>query len=61
MQVLVTADDFYELAFTYLTKAHSQGVRHVEMFFDPQAHTGRGVPFDTVITRLPPGDRQRTA
>lgn len=50
MNVLVTADDFYELAFTYLTKAHSQGVRHVEMFFDPQAHTGRGVPFDTVIS-----------
>jgi adenosine deaminase len=37
------------LAFTYLSKAASQGVRHVEMFFDPQAHTGRGVPFDTVI------------
>jgi adenine deaminase len=50
MRVLVTADDFFDLAFTYLTKAHSQGVRHVEMFFDPQAHTGRGVPFDTVIS-----------
>lgn len=50
MHVLVTADDFFDLAFTYLTKAHSQGVRHVEMFFDPQAHTGRGVPFDTVIS-----------
>src|SRR3954468_10588822 len=49
MQVLVTEADFRDLAFAYLTKAHSQGVRHVEMFFDPQAHTGRGVPFDTVI------------
>lgn len=50
MNVLVTADDFRDLAFAYLTKASSQGVRHVEMFFDPQAHTDRGVAFDTVIT-----------
>jgi len=49
MQVLLTEEDFRDLAFAYLTKAHSQGVRHVEMFFDPQAHTGRGVPFDTII------------
>ena len=49
MQVLVTADDFRDLAYAYLKKAASQGVRHVEMFFDPQAHTGRGVPFATVI------------
>jgi len=49
MQVLVREEDFRDLAFAYLTKAHRQGVRHVEMFFDPQAHTGRGVPFDTVI------------
>lgn len=49
MNVLVTEEDFYDLAFSYLTKASSQGVRHAEMFFDPQAHTGRGVPFSTVI------------
>jgi adenosine deaminase len=49
MQVLLTEEDFRDLALAYLTKAHSQGVRHVEMFFDPQAHTGRGVPFDTII------------
>ncbi|MCU1454996.1 MAG: add [Acidimicrobiales bacterium] len=49
MNVLVTADDFRDLAYAYLTKAASQGVRYVEMFFDPQAHTGRGVPFSTVI------------
>jgi adenosine deaminase len=49
MEVLVTADDFRDLALAYLTKAASQGVRHVEMFFDPQAHTGRGVPFSAVI------------
>ncbi|MEY2468191.1 MAG: adenine deaminase [Actinomycetota bacterium] len=50
MQVLVTAEDFRDLAYAYLKKASSQGVRHVEMFFDPQAHTGRGVPFATVIS-----------
>ena len=49
MTVLVTEQDFFDLAFAYLTKASSQGVRHVEMFFDPQAHTGRGIPFPTVI------------
>jgi adenosine deaminase len=50
MGVLVTADDFRDLALAYLRKASSQGVRHVEMFFDPQAHTSRGVPFATVVT-----------
>ena len=49
MNVLVTDQDFYDLAFAYLAKAASQGVRHAEMFFDPQAHTGRGVRFSTVI------------
>jgi adenosine deaminase len=49
MNVLVGDEDFFDLAYAYLTKAASQGVRHVEMFFDPQAHTGRGVPFDTVV------------
>ena len=49
MRVLVTAQDFRDLAYAYLAKAASQGVRHVEMFFDPQAHTGRGIPFPTVV------------
>jgi adenosine deaminase len=35
----VTADDFFDLAYAYLTRAASEGVRHAEMFFDPQAHT----------------------
>jgi len=50
MNVLQTADDFFELAYEYLTTAAAHGVRHAEMFFDPQAHTSRGVPFDTVIS-----------
>src|SRR4051794_3817373 len=49
MRVLVTAEDFFDLAWAYLQKAAEQGVRHVEMFFDPQAHTSRGVPFADVI------------
>ena len=49
MSVLQTEDDFYQLADQYLAKAKTEGVKHVEMFFDPQAHTSRGVSFDDVI------------
>ena len=47
--VLITEQDFYELTTAYLARAQAQGVRHVEMFFDPQTHTGRGVRFETVV------------
>ncbi|KAH6679861.1 adenosine deaminase [Plectosphaerella plurivora] len=50
--VLQTSDDFTQLAFDYLGRAHAQGVRHVEMFFDPQAHTSRGVTYGTVVDGL---------
>lgn len=49
MNVLVTEQDFYDLADAYFAKAATQGVRRVEMFFDPQAHTSRGIDFATVI------------
>ena len=49
MSVLLTEEDFFDLAFTYFQKAHSQNVVYAEVFFDPQAHTSRGVAFDTVI------------
>ncbi|CAL9410276.1 adenosine deaminase [Streptomyces sp. enrichment culture] len=52
MAVLRTADDFAELADAYLARAAAQGVRHAEIFFDPQAHTSRGVPFGTVVEGL---------
>ncbi|MDP3460179.1 MAG: adenosine deaminase [Hyphomonas sp.] len=48
MQVLRTEDDFHDLTWAYLQRAAADSVRHVEMFFDPQAHTERGVPFGTV-------------
>ena len=47
--VLIEAQDFYDLTWAYLVCAQAQNVRHVEIFFDPQTHTARGVPFDTVI------------
>jgi adenosine deaminase len=52
MAVLQTEDDFAELAGAYLTRAAQQGVRHAEIFFDPQAHTSRGIAIDTVIDGL---------
>ncbi|WTW96811.1 adenosine deaminase [Streptomycetaceae bacterium NBC_01309] len=52
MNVLLHEPDFHDLAMAYLTKAASQNVRYVEMFFDPQAHTSRGVPFDVVVRGL---------
>jgi adenine deaminase len=50
--VLRTAADFYDLAWAYLERAHGEGVRYAEIFFDPQAHTSRGVAFDAVIGGL---------
>ena len=52
MSVLQTEQDFYDLATAYLTKAHSQTVLYAEMFFDPQAHTSRGIAYDTVIVGI---------
>src|SRR5215211_6433295 len=50
MDVLREPRDFRDLARAYLQRAAADGVRHVEMFFDPQAHTSRGVPFEAVVT-----------
>ncbi|MFI6087109.1 adenosine deaminase [Streptomyces sp. NPDC051218] len=52
MAVLLTEDDFEELADAYLARAARQGVRHAEIFFDPQAHMARGVGIGTVIEGL---------
>ena len=51
-QVLLKEQDFYDLTWAYLKKAAEQNVRHTEMFFDPQTHTDRGVPFETVINGI---------
>jgi adenosine deaminase len=47
--VLVTRQDFYDLTAAYLSRAHADGARHVEVFFDPQSHVPRGVPFGVVV------------
>jgi adenosine deaminase len=50
--VLRDTEDFYELTRAYLAKAREQGIVHVEIFFDPQTHTARGVPFSVVIAGI---------
>jgi adenosine deaminase len=50
--VLITEQDFYDMAAAYLARAAADQVRHAEIFFDPQTHTARGVPFQTVIDGL---------
>ncbi|QEV06307.1 adenosine deaminase [Streptomyces prasinus] len=52
MTVLRTERDFEDLADAYLARAAAQGVRHAEIFFDPQAHTARGVGMGTVVEGL---------
>jgi adenine deaminase len=47
--VLVTRQDFYEVTAAYVHRAHADGARHVEVFFDPQSHVPRGVPFGVVV------------
>lgn len=52
MNVLRTERDFYELAYKYFERAAADNVVYVEPFFDPQAHTSRGVDFETVISGI---------
>jgi adenine deaminase len=52
MAVLREEQDFYDLTMAYLDHAAADNVRHVEIFFDPQGHTERGVSFDTVMTGI---------
>ena len=47
--VLQTEQDFYDLMWAYLKKAAEQNVRHTEVFFDPQTHTARGIPFEVFM------------
>jgi adenosine deaminase len=47
--VLIHERDFFELTAAYLARAREEGVRHVEVFFDPQTHIARGVKLETVV------------
>lgn len=50
--VLINEQDFFELTWAYLLRCQADNVVHTEVFFDPQAHTQRGVSFDTVINGI---------
>ena len=62
MQVLRTEEDFFDLTWAYLRRAKADNVRHVEMFYDPQAHTERNVPFgvvtDGIIAAIKKGEQE---
>jgi adenine deaminase len=51
-RVLVNEEDFYDLTLSYFKRVAQQNVRHAEIFFDPQTHTRRGIPFSTVISGI---------
>lgn len=55
--MLVAEQDFYDLTWAYLVRAHGQNVMHTEIFFDIQSYTMRGIAFATVIGGIPPGAR----
>ncbi|KAI1340091.1 adenosine deaminase [Xylariaceae sp. FL0016] len=61
MSVLLTEADFEALAYAYFARASSQGVRHAEVFFDPQAHTSRGVAFATMVAGFRRAQRRAAA
>lgn len=52
MSVLQTEEDFFDLTMAYLNRVRADNVRHVEIFFDPQGHTERGVAFNTAISGI---------
>ncbi|MDP5219360.1 adenosine deaminase [Ruegeria sp. 2205SS24-7] len=52
MSVLITERDFHDLTWAYLMRVQQDGLTHVEMFFDPQAHTERGVAFETMVAGI---------
>ncbi len=52
ISVVCTEEDFHDLTLAYLKKAASQNVRHTEIFFDPQSHTARDIPMETVLNGI---------
>lgn len=56
--VLITEHDFYDMTLAYLQRAHADGARHVEIMFDPQTHTSRGIAIETVFAGLARAMRQ---
>ena len=50
--VLRTEEDFHDLAWAYFSRVAPMGVKHAEIFFDPQTHTIRSVPYQVVLNGL---------
>jgi adenine deaminase len=50
--VLLQEQDFYDMTWAYVLRAHADHVVHTEIFFDPQTHTARGVPFASVVSGI---------
>jgi len=50
--VLLNEIDFYDITWAYLIKTQEQNILHVEIMFDPQTHTDRGIAFETVINGI---------
>ena len=61
MSVLLTSQDFFDLTWAYLLRADADNVAHVEIFFDPQGHTQRGVGFTTVLNGIEKALKQAQA
>lgn len=59
--VLIHEADFESLAYAYFTKAAGQGVRHAEVFFDPQVHIARGIPYATIVSGFTAARRRAEA
>lgn len=59
--VLRTEQDFCDLMYAYLERARDDNVIHAEIFFDPQTHTARGIPFETVLRGLEAGAEKARA
>lgn len=58
MVVLRKEHDFADLAWSYFQQAHADGVQHAEVFFDPQVHQSRGVPYETIVAGFSEGCRR---
>lgn len=52
MSVLQTEQDYFDLTYAYLSKAHQDNVTYSEMFFDPQAHLARGIKLATIFNGM---------
>jgi len=59
--VLQTEEDFKDMALAYFARLHADGGRHAEIFFDPETHTDRGLPFSIAIDGLTAGMKEAEA